>query len=82
MHDVSITYHHIQSRNPDKGHFFSLNVSRLNWLEEYFLSYLETLKAASNAARKDFLSSETYEATYTINHGFSCPVHKVSSKNG
>lgn len=52
----------MESRNHDKQQFFSLDDYRLDWLENYFLSYLHTTKCASSTRQKDFLTNETYEA--------------------
>nr|XP_054932364.1 uncharacterized protein LOC129387471 isoform X1 [Dermacentor andersoni] len=47
---------------PDKMHFFSATDGRLNWLEDEFPQYLESLHSACKSSGKKFLSPETYEA--------------------
>ena len=62
MHDISNTYHHIHGRNQDKMQFLSINDNRLEWLLDYFIPYLDTMKAAGNQLGKEFLTNETFEA--------------------
>lgn len=58
--NVKNTSYHKRSRNEDAAHFTSVDDSRLVWLENDFLSYLEEWKNSSSDSQQ-FISKETYD---------------------
>lgn len=62
IHNVANRTAHLHLKRPDQMQFFCATDKRLQWLEEEFPQYLETLHSACKSSGKKFLSNETYEA--------------------
>ncbi|XP_064485536.1 uncharacterized protein LOC135398009 [Ornithodoros turicata] len=54
--------HSIHSNSTASAAFFNVGDERLRWLEEDFLSYIETWRASCTHPRRQFLTNETYRA--------------------
>ncbi|KAH7942263.1 hypothetical protein HPB49_022451 [Dermacentor silvarum] len=77
--DVSNCQQHIHCNNEDTRHFTDVDDSRLNWLEDDLLSYIDTLKNASKP--ENFLSKETCHALiFTTKSNVACIRHLLTAK--
>ncbi|KAH7932918.1 hypothetical protein HPB49_004897 [Dermacentor silvarum] len=78
--DVSNCQQHIHCNNEDTRHVTDVEDSRLNWLGDVFLSYIDTLKNASKP--ENVLSKKTYHALiFTTKSNVACIRHLLTAKS-